>query len=67
MVIEVVLTLALAGVIYLEGEMSSSLAVIQGNVLYESALKGLVAKEASWFDREFAVKLADRFNHVSAS
>jgi hypothetical protein len=41
MLTELVLTLGLAGILYLEGEVSSKLAVIKGNKLYSSSLKKL--------------------------
>ena len=41
MFIELVLTIGLAGILYLEGEVSSKLAVIKGNKLYSRALKRL--------------------------
>jgi len=65
MLIELVLTLGLAGIIYLEGEVSSKLAVIKGNKLYSSSLKRLTEQSLSWLSEQFSVKLADKFNHVS--
>jgi len=38
MIIELVLTVGLAGIVYLEGEVSSKLAVIKGNALYSRSL-----------------------------
>jgi hypothetical protein len=64
MLIELVLTIGLAGILFLEGEVSSKLAVIKGNRLYASALKRLVDQSLTWFSSQFAVKLADKFNHV---
>lgn len=65
MLIELVLTIGLAGIIYLEGEVSSKLAVIKGNKLYSSSLKRLTEQSLSWLSEQFSVKLADKFNHVS--
>jgi hypothetical protein len=65
MLIELVLTLGLAGIIYLEGEVSSKLAVIKGNKLYSNSLKRLTEQSLSWLGEQFSVKLADKFNHVS--
>ena len=58
------MTIGLAGILYLEGEVSSKLAVIKGNRLYSSALKRLADQSLTWFSSQFAVKLADKFNHV---
>jgi hypothetical protein len=46
---ELVLTLGLAGLIYLEGEVSSYLAVITGNKLYKESLESLVHREIRWY------------------
>ena len=64
MLLELVLTLGLAGIIYLEGEVSSKLAVIKGNKLYSKALERLAGQSLTWFSSHFSVKLADKFNHV---
>lgn len=64
MLIELVLTIGLAGILFLEGEVSSKLAVIKGNRLYSSALKKLSDQSSTWFSSQFVVKLADKFNHV---
>ena len=64
MLIELVLTIGLAGILFLEGEVSSKLAVIKGNRLYSSALKRLADQSLTWFSSQFSVKLADKFNHV---
>ena len=63
-VIEVVLTFGLAGVLYYEGEVSSMIAIIQGNSLYKESLVDLTEKDMSWFTTEYSVKIADKFNHV---
>ena len=63
-VIEVVLTLGLSGVLYYEGEVSSKIAIIQGNSIYKKSLTSLIRKRISWFAKEYFVKIADRFNHV---
>lgn len=65
MALELILTLGLAGIIYLEGEVSSKLAVIKGNNLYGNSLRKLTEQNLIWFNDQFAVKLADKFNHVS--
>jgi hypothetical protein len=49
----------------LEGEVSSWIAVIIGNRLYEESLTSLTKKRIGWFANEYSVKIADRFNHVS--
>lgn len=64
MLIELILTIGLAGIIFLEGEVSSKLAVIQGNKLFSASLKRLVNQSLTWFSEQFAVYLADKFNHV---
>lgn len=64
MIIELILTVGLAGIIYLEGEVSSKLAVIKGNNLYSKSLKKLTDQSLIWFSEQFSVKLADKFNHV---
>ena len=64
MVVELVLTIGLAGIVFLEGEVSSKLAVIQGNRLYSSALERLTSQSVVWFGEQFMVRLADKFNHV---
>ena len=56
--------MALALILYFEGEVSSLISIIQGNVLYEKSIKSLVKKPINWFHHQFAVKLADKFNHV---
>ena len=63
-VIEVVLTFGLAGVLYYEGEVSSMIAIIQGNSLYKESLVDLTEKDMGWFTTEYSVKIADKFNHV---
>lgn len=63
-VIEVILTLGLAGVLFFEGEVSSRIAIMQGNSVYRSSLSSLIRKRISWFASEYSVKIADRFNHV---
>lgn len=64
MLIELVLTIGLAGIIYFEGEVSSKLAVIQGNKLYSKAVTRLADQNLTWFSQQFTVYLADKFNHV---
>lgn len=64
LILEVVLTLCLSGIIYLEGEVSSHIAMIIGNRLYEESLTELTKKRIAWFANEYSVKIADRFNHV---
>jgi hypothetical protein len=66
MVIELILTIGLAGIVYLEGEVSSKLAVIKGNNLYSKSLKKLTDQSLVWFNDQFSVKIADKFNHVSS-
>ena len=39
LLIEFILTMGLAGIIYFEGEVSSLVSIIQGNNLYHEALK----------------------------
>ena len=63
-IIEIILTLGLAAVLYYEGEVSSIIAIIQGNALYKEALEDLAQKEIRWFTTEYSVKIADKFNHV---
>jgi len=65
MLTELVLTIGLAGILYLEGEVSSKLAVIKGNKLYSTSLKRLAEQSLTWQSEQFPVKLADKFNHVS--
>lgn len=67
MIAEVVLTFCLAGLIYLEGEISTILAVVIGNKLYEQSFEELGKKRLSWYGRELSVKLADKYNHVKFS
>lgn len=64
MIAEVILTFCLAGLIFLEGEISTILAVIIGNKLYEGSFKELTNKRLSWYSNEYSVKLADKYNHV---
>jgi hypothetical protein len=64
LILEVILTFLLAGIIYLEGEVSSFIAIIIGNKLYEESLTELSQKRIAWFANEYSVKIADRFNHV---
>jgi hypothetical protein len=64
MIIELVLTVGLAGIVYLEGEVSSKLAVIKGNTLYSRSLERLSERSLVWFNEQFSVKLANKFNHV---
>ncbi len=64
MIAEVVLTFCLAGLIYLEGEISTILAIAIGNRLYEQSFEELGKKRLSWYGRELSVKLADKYNHV---
>ena len=64
LILEVVLTFCLSGIIFLEGEVSSCIAVIIGNRLYEESLNSLTKKRIGWFANEYSVKIADRFNHV---
>ena len=47
-VIEVVLTIALAAVLFYEGEISSDLVLIQSNQLYKDSLVSLTKKHISW-------------------
>ena len=63
-IIEVILTLGLSGVLYYEGEVSSKIAIMQGNSIYKESLTNLLKKRISWFASEYSVKIADRFNHV---
>ena len=60
---EVILTVGLAGLIYLEGEVSSHLSVITGNKLYKESLEALVHKPFKWYGKEYFLKTANRFNH----
>ena len=64
MFLELILTIGLAGIIYLEGEVSSKLAVIKGNNLYSKSLKKMTEQSLTWFNDQFTVKIADKFNHV---
>jgi hypothetical protein len=64
MAIELILTIGLAGIVYLEGTVSSKLAVIKGNNLYSKSLKKLTDQSLIWFNDQFLVKIADKFNHV---
>lgn len=73
-VVEVLLTLGLAGILYYEGEVSSMIAIIQGNIysytgneMYKTSLFSLIRKKISYFATEYPVKLADKFNHVLLS
>lgn len=50
-VVEFVLTVGLAGIIWLEGEVSSEIAIIQGNNLYKDALTSLGNNKLSWFEK----------------
>lgn len=63
MIYEVVLTIGLGGLIYLEGEVSSHLAVIAGNKLYKESLESLVHREIRWYSEEYSLRTADKFNH----
>lgn len=63
MLYEVVLTLGLAGLIYIEGEVSSYLAMIAGNKLYRESLQSLVHREIRWYGEEYSLRTADKFNH----
>ena len=63
--LEILLTICLAGIIYLEGEVSSYIAIIIGNKLYSETLTNLTEKRIGWFSNEYSVKIADRFNHVN--
>ena len=63
-IIEIILTIGLAAVLYYEGEVSSKIAIIQGNTLYKEALEDLASKDMRWFTTEYSVKIADNFNHV---
>lgn len=65
MIIEVILTAGLAGVLYYEGEVSTMIAIIQGNEMYKNSLFSLIRKKISYFVSEYPVKIADRFNHVT--
>ena len=58
------MTLGLAGILYYEGEVSSQIAIMQGNSIYKESLTNLIKKRISWFASEYSVKIADRFNHV---
>ncbi len=49
LILEVVLTFCLSGIIYLEGEVSSYIAMIIGNRLYEQSLNSLTKKRITWF------------------
>ena len=60
---EVVLTIGLACLIYVEGEVSSYLAIITGNKLYKQSLESLVNKELRWYGEEYSLRTADKFNH----
>ena len=64
MITELILTIGLAGIIYLEGVVSSKLAVIKGNKLYSNSLNRLADQSLTWFSEQFSVKVADKFNHV---
>lgn len=60
---EGVLTLGLAGLIYLEGEVSTYLAVMTGNKLYKESLMALTHKPLKWYGEEYSLRTADKFNH----
>lgn len=45
--------------------MSSYIAIIVGNRLYEQSLTSLTKKRITWFANQYSVKIADRFNHVN--
>ena len=64
MLTEVILTFCLAGLIYLEGEFSTLLAIIIGNRLYKESFEKLTNKPISWHSNEYNVQLADKYNHV---
>ena len=63
MLYEVILTLGLGGLIYLEGEVSSHLSVITGNKLYKESIEALVHKPLRWYGEEYFLRTADKFNH----
>ena len=60
---EVILTFGLALVIYLEGEVSSYIAIIIGNKLYKESLESFTHKEMNWYSKKYLLKEADKFNH----
>lgn len=64
MIAEVLLTFCLAGLIYLEGEFSTIIAIVIGNKLYKESIKELTNKSLTWYSNQYNVKLADRYNHV---
>ena len=64
MIAEVVLTFVLAGLLYLEGEFSTMLAIIIGNRIYRESFEELTQKSITWYTNQYNVKLADRYNHV---
>lgn len=64
MIVEVVLTFCLAGLLYLEGEFSTLIAIIIGNRVYEQSFRELTDKPMSWHANEHNVQLADYYNHV---
>lgn len=66
MITEIILTFCLAGLIYLEGEFSTLLAIITGNKVYEESFNELAKKELSWHANEYNVQLADKYNHVQS-
>jgi len=43
---------------------ASSIAIIQGNKLYENTLSTLTSNKISWFSKEYSIRIANRFNHV---
>jgi hypothetical protein len=65
MLYEVILTLGLAGIMFLEGEVSSHLAVMTGSSLYKESLEALVKKDMNWYGKNYYLRTADKFNHVS--
>lgn len=61
---EVILTLGLSGIVFLEGEVSSHLAIMTGSILYKESLEALVQKDMQWYGKNYYLRSADTFNHV---
>lgn len=63
MIYELILTLGLCAIIFLEGEVSSALAVIKGNRLYKKSLEEFSLISFKWYQNHYAMRLANIFNH----
>jgi hypothetical protein len=61
---EVVLTVGLALMVYLEGAVSSAIAVAIGNSIYKRSLEAVVAKELAWYAKTHSPLIANKYNHV---